>query len=130
MNLARRTLIGIPYLWLLLLFLVPFGIIFKISLSDYAVSIPPYTPTLDLSEGWQGFRDFLGALDWENFVFLTEDDLYWRAYLSSLQIAALSTLFTLLVGFPMAYGMARAPAEWRPALMMLVSFRFVFFQVM
>ena len=80
MNLARRTLIGIPYLWLLLLFLVPFGIIFKISLSDYAVSIPPYTPTLDLSEGWQGIRSFFAALDWENYIFLTEDDLYWRAY--------------------------------------------------
>ncbi|WP_127562074.1 ABC transporter permease subunit [Nioella ostreopsis] len=124
MNLARRTLIGIPYLWLLLLFLVPFGIIFKISLSDYAVSIPPYTPTLDLSEGWQGIRDFFAALDWENYVFLTEDDLYWRAYLSSLKIALISTFLTLLVGYPIAYGMAKAAPEWRPMLMMLVILPF------
>ncbi|TBX22658.1 ABC transporter permease subunit [Nioella sediminis] len=124
MNLARRTLIGIPYLWLLLLFLVPFGIIFKISLSDYAVSIPPYTPTLDLSEGWQGIRGFFAALDWENYVFLTEDDLYWRAYLSSLKIAVISTFLTLLVGYPIAYGMAKAAPEWRPMLMMLVILPF------
>jgi putrescine transport system permease protein len=124
MNLARRTLIGIPYLWLLLLFLVPFGIIFKISLSDYAVSIPPYTPTLDLSEGWQGLRDFFGALDWENYIFLTEDDLYWRAYLSSLKIALISTFLTLCVGYPIAYGMAKAAPEWRPMLMMLVILPF------
>ena len=115
---------AVPYVWLLVLFLVPFLIVLKIALSDYAISIPPYTPTLDLSEGWAGFRAFLGELDFENFVFLTEDDLYWKAYLSSLQIAVLSTVFTLLVGFPMAYGMARAPVEWRPALMMLVILPF------
>ncbi len=124
MSVARRTLIGVPYLWLLLLFLVPFGIIFKISLSDIALAIPPYTPTLDLSEGWSGFTTFLSQLDWENYVFLTEDDLYWRAYLSSLQIAVVSTILTLLVGYPIAYGMARAAPEWRPLLMMLVILPF------
>ena len=120
----RRLLVAVPYVWLLVLFLVPFGIVLKISLSDYAISIPPYTPTLDLSGGWAAIRAFFAALDFENFVFLTEDDLYWKAYLSSLQIAVLSTFFTLLVGFPMAYGMARAPVEWRPALMMLVILPF------
>lgn len=124
MNLARRTLIGIPYLWLVLLFLVPFGIILKISLSDIALAIPPYTPTLDLSEGWSGIREFLSGLDWENYIFLTEDDLYWRAYLSSLRIASISTVLALLVGFPIAYGMANAPSEWRPTLMMLVILPF------
>lgn len=124
MNLARRTLIGIPYLWLLLLFLVPFGIILKISLSDVTLAIPPYTPTLDLSEGWSGIRSFLNQLDFENYVFLTEDDLYWRAYLSSLKIAVVSTFVTLLVGYPIAYGMAKAAPEWRPMLMMLVILPF------
>ncbi|MEM9475871.1 MAG: ABC transporter permease subunit [Pseudomonadota bacterium] len=124
MNVARRTLIWVPYLWLLLLFLVPFGIIFKISLSDIALAIPPYTPTLDLSEGWDGFTAFLSQLDWENYIFLTEDDLYWKAYLSSLQIAVISTFFALLVGYPIAYGMARAAPEWRPMLMMLVILPF------
>ncbi len=115
----RAFLIAVPYAWLLALFLVPFIIVFKISLSDIALAIPPYTPTLD-----DGLRTFFAGLDFENFVFLTSDDLYWKAYLSSLQIAVLSTFLTLLVGYPMAYGMARAPEEWRPTLMMLVILPF------
>jgi putrescine transport system permease protein len=120
----RAALILVPYLWLLALFLVPFLIVFKISLSDIALAIPPYTPTLDLSEGWQGIRDFVSRLDFENFVFLTTDDLYWRAYLSSVQIALIATVLTLLVGYPIAYGMASAPDHWRPTLMMLVILPF------
>ncbi|MCG6884183.1 MAG: ABC transporter permease subunit [Silicimonas sp.] len=119
-----RAFTAIPYAWLVVLFLVPFAIVAKISLSDYAISIPPYTPTLDLAAGWEGVRAFFSELDFENFVFLTEDELYWKAYLSSLQIAILSTFLTLCVGFPIAYGMARAPEEWRPALMMLVILPF------
>ena len=115
-----RLFTAIPYAWLFVLFLVPFAIVAKISLSDYAISIPPYTPTFDLSEGWAGLRAYVAALDFENFVFLTEDDLYWKAYLSSLQIAVVSTFLTLCVGFPIAYGIARASESWRPALMMLV----------
>ena len=117
----RFTLIAIPYLWLLALFLVPFVIVFKISLSDVALARPPYTPHFDWATGiWA----FLSELDFENFVFLTQDDLYWKAYLSSLKIAAISTLLTLLVGYPMAYAMARAPSEWRATLMMLVILPF------
>ena len=124
MKLRRLTLIGIPYFWLLALFLIPFGIVLKISLSDIALAIPPYTPTLDISGGWQAVRDFLSELDLENFEFLTTDDLYWKAYLSSLKIAAISTLLALLIGFPMAYGMAKAREDWRPTLMMLVILPF------
>lgn len=109
----RLVLIAVPYIWLLALFLVPFIIVLKISLSDIALAIPPYTPTLDLSGGWSAIRDFFGALDFENFVFLTTDDLYWRAYLSSLRIAAISTLITLTIGYPIAYAMARSAPEWR-----------------
>ncbi|KGB80756.1 MAG: ABC transporter permease subunit [Pseudomonadota bacterium] len=124
MNFRRFLLVLVPYGWLLALFLVPFLIVLKIALSDTALSIPPYTPTLDLSAGWAGIKDFFGALDFENFVFLTQDDLYWKAYLSSLKIALISTLVTLVVGYPIAYGMARAPEEWRPTLMMLVILPF------
>ncbi len=124
MNPRRIILILVPYAWLLVLFLVPFVIVLKISLSDTALAIPPYIPTLDLSAGWQGFVDFLSELDFENYVFLTEDDLYWKAYLSSLKIALISTGLTLMVGFPIAYGMANAPDEWRPTLMMLVILPF------
>jgi putrescine transport system permease protein len=124
MNYRRLMLIGVPYLWLLGLFLVPFIIVLKISLSDIALSIPPYAPTLDLSEGWAGLKDFFSKLDFDNFLFLKTDPLYWKAYVSSLQIAIFSTAITLLVGYPIAYGMARAPEEWRATLMMLVILPF------
>ncbi len=120
----RLTLILVPYIWLLALFLVPFLIVLKISLSDSVLAIPPYFPTLDIGGGWQSVKEFFAELDFENFVFLTEDDLYWKAYLSSLKIAAISTLLTLLVGYPIAYGMAQAPDEWRPTLMMLIILPF------
>ena len=120
----RAVLILVPYLWLLALFLVPFIIVLKISLSDIALAIPPYTPTLDLSEGWDGIKAFFGALDFDNFWFLTTDDLYWKAYLSSVQIAFIATVLTLLVGYPIAYGMANAPDHWRPTLMLLVILPF------
>ena len=115
----RFALIAVPYAWLITLFLVPFLIVFKISLSDLALSIPPYAPTMR-----DGFVEMFRAFDFENFVFLTTDDLYWKAYLSSLKIAVISTILALLVGYPVAYGMARAPEEWRPTLMMLVILPF------
>jgi putrescine transport system permease protein len=124
MNLRRLVLIATPYFWLLALFLVPFLIVLKISLSDTAISIPPYAPTLDLSAGWEGIKAFFSELDMENFIFLTEDSLYWKAYLSSLKIAAISTFLTLLVGYPIAYGMAKSSDSWRPTLMMLVILPF------
>lgn len=120
----KRLMIAVPYLWLLFLFLIPFGIVLKISLSDPEIAIPPYTPTLDLTGGLQGLREFWSALDFENFIFLTEDALYWKAYLSSLTIASIATLLTLLVGFPLAYAMSRAPQEWRATLVMLVILPF------
>ncbi|WP_299296137.1 ABC transporter permease subunit [uncultured Tateyamaria sp.] len=115
----RAVLIAVPYVWLLALFLIPFAVVFKISLSDIALAIPPYTPTAK-----DGIWAMLSQLDFENFVFLTEDDLYWKAYLSSLQIAFISTVLTLLVGYPMAYAMARAPEQWRATLLMLVILPF------
>ena len=120
----RATLILVPYLWLLALFLVPFLIVLKISFSDTALAIPPYTPTLDFAAGWEGFKAFFAGLDFENFAFLASDDLYWKAYLSSLKIALIATFFTLLVGYPIAYGMANAPDHWRPTLLMLIILPF------
>lgn len=124
MNLQQRFLIAVPYVWLLLLFLVPFAIVLKISLSNIALAIPPYQPTLSWSDGWAGLVGFLRQLDFENFIFLAQDSLYWKAYLSSLQIAFFSTLLTLLVGFPIALGMANAPERWRPMLMLMIILPF------
>lgn len=121
---GRKLLIGLPYVWLLVLFLAPFLIVFKISLSEPAISIPPYSPKLDLTDGfgalWAQFKQF----GLENYTFLVEEPLFYRSYLSSLTIAAVATFLTLLVGYPLAYAMARAPRAWRPALLMLVILPF------
>jgi putrescine transport system permease protein len=120
-NLRHWYVIAAPYFWLLLFFLVPFFIVFKLSLSDSAIAIPPYTPTFNWSDGITGF---LSKLDFENYRFIFSDPLYVNAYLSSLKIAAIATLLTLLVAYPIAYGMARAPKAWQPTLMMLVILPF------
>ncbi len=124
MDLRRKFLIFVPYAWLLVLFLIPFGIVLKISLSDTALAIPPYTPKLDWSDGWSGIISYFSQLDFENYVFLTEDSLYYVAYLSSLKIATISTIATLIVGYPIAYAMAKSPSHLRPTLMMLVILPF------
>jgi putrescine transport system permease protein len=119
-----RLVIIIPYLWLLFFFLIPFVIVFKISLSQTAIAMPPYTPVLDFRDGISGFFAQLKQLSIENYTWLTEDALYFNAYVTSLIIAAISTVLTLLVGYPIAYGMARAPATIRPTLLMLVILPF------
>ncbi|WP_394702300.1 ABC transporter permease subunit [uncultured Cohaesibacter sp.] len=123
-NFGRCVLILVPYIWLLVLFLIPFVIVVKISLSDTAIAMPPYTPTFNWSEGWAGLKEMLTGWDFENFTWLMEDDLYWKSYLSSLEIASVSSLLALLIGYPIAYSMARAPAEWRPTLLMLIILPF------
>lgn len=123
-SIGGRLLIAVPFAWLLMFFLAPFVIVFKISLSEVAIAIPPYLPTFDIAAGWQGVKDGLSQLSFENYVWLTEDALYWKSYVSSAIIAATSTVLTLLVGYPVAYGMARSPKAWRPTLLMLVILPF------
>jgi putrescine transport system permease protein len=113
----------VPYLWLLALFLVPFLIVLKISAVGHGACHPALHAHAR-PRGLGRYPLFFAALDFENFAFLASDDLYWKAYLSSLQIALISTLLTLLVGYPIAYGMAARPEEWRPTLMMLVILPF------
>jgi putrescine transport system permease protein len=119
-----RLVIIVPYIWLLFFFLLPFILVLKIALSDLEYGQPPYMPQMSFSDGWSTFWDKLSMLDFENFAFLFGDSLYIKSYLSSLQIAFVSTLFTLLIGFPLAYGMARAPDNLRPTLLMLVILPF------
>jgi putrescine transport system permease protein len=119
--LARRAVTWIPYLWLLVFFLAPFLIVFKISLSQTAIAIPPYEPVFN---GLSDLATKLRELSLANYLWLVEDALYVRAYLSSLAIAALSTAITLLVGYPLAYAMARAPSSLRPALVMMMVLPF------
>ena len=121
---TSRLVIAIPYLWLTVFFLVPFIIVFKISLSQTAIAMPPYVPVFDFSEGIRAFFDNLRELSIDNYRWLTEDALYFNAYLSSVIIAGISTFLCLLVGYPIAYGMARAPTTLRPTLLMLVILPF------
>jgi len=119
-----RPVVLVPYLWLAIFFLAPFLIVLKISLSAPAIAQPPYTPVLDVAAGWQGLQAFLAALTVDNYAFIASDWLYLASYLRSLELAAISTLLLLLIGFPLAYGMARAPRRWQPALFMLVMLPF------
>jgi putrescine transport system permease protein len=120
----RWLVIAVPYLWLAIFFLAPFLIVLKISLSDPAVAQPPYLPVLDLSSGLAGLRSFFSGLDFDTYRFLGSDALYINAFLSSLKIALVSTALALVVAFPLAYGMARAPDRLRPLLVMLVILPF------
>jgi putrescine transport system permease protein len=121
---ASRLVIIVPYAWLLVFFLVQFLIVFKISLSQTALAMPPYAPAFSLTEGVAALWGNLRQLSFDNYLWLAEDALYLNAYISSLVIAGVSTILTLLVGYPLAYGMARAPASLRPALLMLVILPF------
>ncbi len=109
-----------PYLWMALFFLVPFLFVLKISLSQTAIAQPPYTPVFDIREGWEAIKDAFAALSLDNFRLLVSDDLYALSYLRSLVVAAISTAILLLIGYPIAYGMARLPQRWQSVAMMLV----------
>ncbi|TBF76404.1 ABC transporter permease subunit [Rhizobium leguminosarum] len=123
-GLYNRLVIAIPYTWLLLFFLAPFFIVFRISLSTTAIAMPPYEPVFSLADGWAGLWSKIGELSFDNYSYLTEDSLYFNAYVSSVVIAGISTFLTLLIAYPIAYGMAQAPRSIRPTLVMLVILPF------
>ena len=110
----------VPYLWMVLLFLVPFLFVLKISLSQTAIAQPPYLPVFDLTQGLAAIRASFAALSLDNFRLLFSDSLYLSSYLRSLVVAAVSTAILLLIGYPIAYGMARLPRRWQSIAMMLV----------
>src|SRR5689334_16822453 len=121
---GARLVVSVPYVWLAVFFLVPFLIVLKISLSQTAIALPPYVPVLDLSAGWQGFETFLAGLGFDNFGSLFGDQIYALSYLKSLEVAAISTAILLLIGYPVAYAMARAPRRVQSVLVMLVILPF------
>jgi putrescine transport system permease protein len=116
---ARLAAIA-PYLWMVLFFLVPFGFVLKISLSQTAIAQPPYLPVFDLSQGVAAIRAAAAGLSADNFRLLVSDNLYILSYLRSLVVAAVSTSILLVIGYPIAYGMARLPWRWQGIAMMLV----------
>jgi putrescine transport system permease protein len=119
-----KWIVLVPYLWLGAFFLVPFLIVLKISLSQTALAQPPYLPVFDLAAGLAGLRKFFAALSFDNYALIASDEIYILSYLKSLQIAVVSTALLLLIGFPLAYGMARASRGWQGLLFMLVVLPF------
>src|SRR5437870_6778565 len=118
-RLGRLVLIGLPFLWLALFFLLPLLIVLKISLAESVVGIPPYRPLLaDVGSGLR-FEATLA-----NFALLASDDLYLRAYLGSLGNAALATVLCLLLGYPIAYAIARIAGARRQLFLFLVMLPF------
>jgi ABC-type spermidine/putrescine transport system, permease component I len=117
---GRMLVLAAPVLWLLVFFVVPLAVVFGISLATKQFGRPPYSPLLTTTE--EGTVQL--TLHLSNYIRLFTDNLYVAAYLSSIRIAFVSTIFTLLIGYPMAYAIARAPEQWRNILLMLVILPF------
>ena len=117
---GRAVVTAVPYLWLLLFFLIPFVIVLKISFSTSQIAMPPYEPLLH----WAGDKVMQIKLNLGNFAFLVEDNLYWKAYLNSIWVASVSTFFCLLLGYPIAYAIARSNPSARNILMLLIVLPF------
>lgn len=120
-GLSGRLLVLLPpTIWLSLFFLVPLAIVFGISLSLKEFGQPPYSNLLTIGE--EGTVQL--TLHLSNYLFLLSDSLYANAYLNSIKVAAISTIIALIIGYPMAYAIARAPEKWRNTLLMLVILPF------
>ena len=115
LNFGRRLVIGVPFVWLVLFFLPPFVIVLKISFSEADVAIPPYTEIFGYVE-----QKLQIVINLGNYIFLSEDELYLAAYLGSLKVAFVSTLACLLIGYPMAYAIARARKDLQTVLLLLI----------
>lgn len=117
--LTKRVVVAIPYLWLIAFFAAPFAVIVRLSLSQSVVGQPPYEPQFDAAEGFARFLERARQFSLDNFALLFSDPLYFEAYLSSLRLALVSTVICLLVAYPMALAMSRAPKHLKPALVLL-----------
>lgn len=112
---GRHLVIAIPYVWMLLFFLIPFAIILKISFAEVQIAIPPYTDLVSYAEEKLNVVFNLG-----NYLYLLDDEMYLDSYLQSIQVATISTLLCLLIGYPMAWAIVHSSPAMRIALLMLV----------
>ena len=117
---ARNLIIAVPWFWLALFFLLPFLFVLKISLSEPTLAQPPYMDLIREIE--DGFVTLV--INFSNYQLLLEDSLYLSALWGSLKVAGISTLFCLLIGYPMTYAIARSPVHWRLPLLMLIILPF------
>ena len=115
---GRSFVIGVPFIWLVCTFLLPFLLVARISLSD----IDPDHPLGTLFSYSNGVLNLQAKI--ANYLFIVTDDLYALTYLSSLKYAAITAVLCLLIGYPFAYFMARARATVRPVLLMMVMLPF------
>ena len=123
---GRRFVIGVPYVWLLLFFVLPFLILLRISVTDMGSGVDPFAPLIETSgDAWRLMLEF------KNYIAIFSDGnagggqtIYVDAYKTSLKYAALTTLLCLLIGYPFAYFLARCKPSVRPALLMLVMLPF------
>jgi putrescine transport system permease protein len=116
-----QTLVAaVPFFWLLLFFLIPFVIVLKISFSESQIAMPPYQPLFE----WASEKVLQIQLNLGNYLFLVQDNLYVRAFLTSIGVAAVSTVFCLLIGYPVAYAIARSKPATRNVLLLLVILPF------
>jgi putrescine transport system permease protein len=118
---GQRLVIALPYLWLLTFFLVPFLIVLKISFAEFEpLGRPPYAPVFQwLDEGALQIKMLIGS-----YVYLLNEPLYVSSWIYSLKVAFFSTLFCLMLGYPMAYAIARSSPTYRNVFLMLIILPF------
>nr|WP_237140750.1 ABC transporter permease subunit [Pseudomonas silesiensis] len=112
---GRQLVIGVPFIWLFLFFMLPFFIVLKISFAEADVAIPPYTEIYSYLD-----QKLQLLLNLSNYAMLADDELYIAAYLGSLKMALISTVLCLLIGYPMAYAIASARKEMQTVLVLLI----------
>ncbi|WP_282356588.1 ABC transporter permease subunit [Pseudomonas sp. PS01303] len=112
---GRQLVIGVPFIWLFLFFMLPFFIVLKISFAEADVAIPPYTEIYTFVE-----QKLQLLLNLGNYAMLAGDELYIAAYLGSLKMTLISTVLCLLIGYPMAYAIATARKEMQTVLVLLI----------
>lgn len=119
-SIGKGVIIGVPYGWLILFFLMPFLIIAKISFSEALIGIPPYRELVTISDTLEAQIH----LNLGNYLFWLKDDLYGAAYLGSLKIASIATIGCLLIGYPMAYQISKASKDRQILLLMFIMIPF------
>ena len=114
------VIIAVPFYWLLIFFLAPFVIVFKISVAESLIASPPFSPLFDIAQN--------GALSvhlvFDNYAYLWEDSLYIKTYVNSIRISTISTVLCLLLGYPIAYAIVRSAPTTRFVLLMLIILPF------
>ena len=123
---GKRGVIGVPYIWLLVFFALPFLILLRISVTDMGGGVDPFVSLAQMQDGVWTLK-----LKLANYVSIVWDDqrpgeatIYMQAYATSIRYAALTTLFCLIIGYPFAYFIARSPERFRATLLMMVMLPF------